>query len=979
MIHEHEPLHEHDHEHETGSSLDAIDRRNFLMGLGASFASLSLPACDFRPPKEKIVPYLEKPEEVTVGASLWYASTCSSCSGGCGILVKNRDGRPIKLEGNPDHPINQGGLCAKGQASILELYDSERLKEPLSQGNPALWSGIDSEITKKLQAIQEKKGKIRILSTSLSSPSWMAAIAEFERVYSTSYSIVYDPISYSAILEAHAHTHESRILPWYRLDKAKVLVSFDADFLGTWLSPVEFTKAWSTTRKISKQNPGLSWHIQLESRYSISGASADQRVPLRPSQYFSAILQLAEVLTKKLNRKEKLPAPTSRPLNEPLLEKMANRLISAKGRSLILCGVNDLATQIAVNFLNHILDNYGSTVDILKPSLQFQGEEEAMDRLITQMNEGEIDALILYEANPAYDHPKAEAFREGMKKVGLTISLASRKDETASLSHYVCPDHYSLESWGDAHPHYGVYSIYQPVIAPLYQTRSAIESLLIWAGKPKSTYDFVRDFWKEKVFPQQKEFALFESFWNESVQKGVALIDDEKVTVRSFHLPALNKVKATAPFETSGYEIVVYPSIALGSGRQANNPWLQELPDPISKTTWGNFVAISPASAKKLNVVEGRMMSIISGKTTMELPALIQQGLPENVVAIPLGYGRTMAGKVAANFPTEKMFAIEKEENPGGADAYPFIGARSVQIQPLNRMSPLAKTQQYDFQEVPLTQQKRPLSLSISTKELETLLKQAPHGEKEEVANLWPDHTYPNHHWGMAIDLNACSGCSGCVVACQAENNVPVVGKVEIAKSREMHWLRIDRYYSGSEKYPEENPEVAFMPMMCQHCDHAPCETVCPVLATVHSSEGLNMQVYNRCVGTRYCANNCPYKVRRFNWFDYAHNDTLQNLSLNPDITVRTRGIMEKCTFCVQRITEGKINAKAEDRKPVDGDIKPACAQSCPANAIIFGDMNDPKSAISKAIKDPRHYVVLGDLGTKPSVHYLKKVRNREE
>ena len=500
---------------------------------------------------------------------------------------------------------------------------------------------------------------------------------------------------------------------------------------------------------------------------------------------------------------------------------------------------------------------------------------------------------------------------------------------------------------------------------------------MAWSGKAVTAYDFIRDYWTKNIYPQQKEFSDFEKFWSDCVQKGVALINDEKSPLATFHLPALSKVKVAPSQELSGYELVLYASVALGSGRQANNPWLQELPDPMNKTTWGNVAAISPTTAKKMNVVDGRMLAISSGVSTIstiELPTLIQQGLPENVVAIALGYGRTMAGKVAANFPTEKMFPIEKEENASGADVYPFVGVRVVQIQPLNRMEVIAKTQQYDFQQVPLTEQKRPLALTITTKELEGVLKNHQgHENEEEEANLWPDHEFTNHQWGMAIDLNACTGCSGCLVACQAENNVPVVGKIEISKSREMHWLRLDRYYSGSEKHPEENPDVAFMPMLCQHCEHAPCETVCPVLATVHSSEGLNMQVYNRCVGTRYCANNCPYKVRRFNWFDYAHNNTVQNLLLNPDITVRTRGIMEKCTFCVQRINEGKISAKAEDRKPTDGDIKPACAQSCPANAIVFGDMNDPRSAVSKAIKDPRQYVVLGDLGVKPSVHYLKK------
>lgn len=978
----HEPLDSPEHNLEVPIWED-VERRNFLKGLGLSFAAISLPSCKFRPPEEKIVPYMEKPEEVTIGKSSWYASTCGSCAGGCGILVKNRDGRPIKIEGNPDHPLNVGGLCARGQASILDLYDSQRLKHPQIRGKGAKWEEIDAAILSQLEQIQKKGGQIRILSTTSSSPSFLRMVSEFNKFYPGSKHVVYDAVSQSAILEAHAMSHGKKVLPWYRFDKAKTIVSFDADFLGTWISPSEFTRGWSLNRKIEKHHPTISWHAQIEARLSLTGANADKRVALKPSQYLSAILQLAEKVSEKLywNEKKRLPSPLNRPLDPKFVESAAEHLVSAKGRSLVLSGVNDVQIQMVVNFLNYILQNYGATLDLFQPSLQAQGDDHEMERLIHEMNEGKISALFWHNANPAYHSVNAHSFKEGLKKVGLTVALSSRLDETASLAQYVCPDPHGLESWYDAHPHYGVYSLYQPMIAPLYDARSVLESLSQWIGKPQSMYQIVQQTWKEQIFTLQNQISSFENFWEDSVRKGVALIDQEKISLSTFHDHSISRIKntSTSAPSTNSLELVVYPSIALGDGTQANNPWLQELPDPISKTTWGNCASLSPKTAKKLKVVEGRVVEIRSETHNVKLPIQIQPGLPENVVAVALGYGRTHAGEVMANYPVEKMLPLERELL-SGADMYPFVKTAWVSLQIQNEMLPLAKTQQYDYQKVPFTQQIRPIVLSTTVQELEkepSHRSEKAHNSNENVS-LWPEHEYPGHKWGMAIDLNACTGCSGCLLACQSENNVPVVGKIEIAKSREMHWLRMDRYYTGSEEEQEENPDVSFMPMMCQQCDHAPCETVCPVLATVHSSEGLNMQVYNRCVGTRYCANNCPYKTRRFNWFDYAHQDPVQNLVLNPDITVRTRGVMEKCTFCVQRITEGKIHAKSEGRKPLDGEIQPACAQSCPAKAIVFGDVNDPHSAVSKALKDPRSYFVLEEIQTKPSVNYLKKVRNRE-
>jgi Fe-S-cluster-containing dehydrogenase component len=731
----------------------------------------------------------------------------------------------------------------------------------------------------------------------------------------------------------------------------------------------------------------------------LTGANADVRVALKPSQFLDAVLQLGEKVVEKLEWKQEnpLPKPLSNPLSSSFVEEMANALVQDRKRSLLLSGINDVSLQVALNHINFMLEHYGTTLDVLQPSLQVQGNDTQMSRLIEEMNQGEIAGLFILQGNPAYDHPQAKAFQSGLSKVPLRVSLHSQRNETYDLSLYSCPNSHDLESWRDEHPHYGVYSLVQPVLAPLYSTRPAVESFLHWAGNPQKAYSFLQESWKEDYFPLQTQFKDFRSFWENTLQKGIFLLEEE-FPPKTFQLNSVSRIKnqSSPALPVGAYEPVLYPSIALGAGEQANNPWLQELPDPISKTTWGNAASLSPAEAKKLNIIEGHLAEITDGTTTIQLPLHLQRGLAEGVIAIALGYGRKVLGKIASNDPLEKMFPLEKE-GLSGADAYPFLRSKALHLRLLPEMKRIAKTQQYDSQKVPFTGQNRPLALSINIDRLQKEKESLKIEEKEQAkdsqkhakehteallgssssshATLWEDHPYPGSKWKMSIDLNACTGCSACVIACQAENNIPVVGKAEVLKSREMHWLRLDRYYEESD---EGELDVAFMPMLCQHCDNAPCETVCPVLATVHSSEGLNMQVYNRCVGTRYCANNCPYKTRRFNWFDYAHEDLTQNLVLNPDITVRSRGIMEKCSFCVQRITKAKIEAKGEGRIPKDGEIQPACMQSCPANAIQFGDCNDPQSAVSKSLQDPRSYTVLGELGVKPSVNYLKKIRNRK-
>jgi molybdopterin-containing oxidoreductase family iron-sulfur binding subunit len=724
----------------------------------------------------------------------------------------------------------------------------------------------------------------------------------------------------------------------------------------------------------------MSWHAQFEARLSLTGANADLRAALPPSAFLSALHDLHRRVARRLNREPGPAVAAAAPapgLPAAALEEAARRLAEAAGRSLVVSGVRDVRVQTVVNRLNHLLGNYGKTLDLERPSLQYAGDDAAMDALIDDLEAGQVGALIVLDANPAHDHPRAAAFRRGLSKTSLMLSLSDRNDETASLAHAVCPDAHPLETWGDSHPHVGIYGIAQPVLAPLSATRPAVETLMMWAGHPDSAHAFQRRIWRERVFPRQTRHADFEAFWDAALRDGAAAVESESLPERAWVLREPPAPSDLPPPADGALEIDVHPGIALGDGRQANNPWLQELPDPLAKVAWGNVAALSPATAVRLGVTDGRVVELSGGNHTARLPVAIQPGMADNVVAVALGYGRPRAGDVAAHYPVERVLAIDKEP-PGGADVYPFLRFGRVRVTPTGDMSLPARTQRYDVQTVPWTGQHRACARETTLAAFSQDPGAAHPPEPARGGSLWPAHPPEGPKWGMAIDLSVCTGCSACVIACQAENNIPVVGKAEVRKGREMHWLRIDRYYSGGPDRPDDAPDVVFQPMLCQQCDNAPCETVCPALATLHSRDGLNMQVYNRCVGTRYCANNCPYKVRRFNWFDYAHDDAVQNLALNPNVTVRSRGIMEKCSFCVQRIAEARMRARAEGRRPADGEIQPACMESCPADAIVFGDVTDLASRVTAASRDPRSYSVLGELGTAPAVRYLAKVRNRE-
>jgi molybdopterin-containing oxidoreductase family iron-sulfur binding subunit len=1021
-------------------------RRDFLRLAGFALAGTTLAGCR-RAPVRRALPYLVQPEEGVAGKAYYYASVCGGCSAGCGLLVKNRDGRPIKLEGNDRHPLSRGGLCAAGQASLLGLYDQHRLKQPLRDGRQVKWAEVDRAIRGKLQELRKQGRAVRFLTGSLSSPTTRTLIQQFLGTFPDSREhghVVHDPRPGSAILAAHALTHGVRLQPHYHLDQADVLVSFDADFLGTWISPVEFTAAYQKGRRPQGTPPRMSYHVQFESRLSLTGSKADQRLTVRPGDLGLILSHLAV----RLAPRARVTLPKVRleeaPVAGRFLDHLADVLWRSRQRSLVLCGSQDVNLQILGNALNHLLDNYGTTVDVVQPSYQVQGNDGDLEKLLGELRQGKVGALFIHQCNPVHDLPAGAALAKELKGVPLLVCCSERLDETARLAHFVCPVPHALESWSDAEPVNGVVSLVQPAITPLGNTRSLLESLGAWMGpprgkKPPSAYDLLRTTWEAEVFPRSAaalavlgagtvgflgspagqgpllaSAALgagsaarphtFQAFWDHTLHEGFARVAPRPVRVQDFNLEAVQLVTRSSPRPEGTYSVVLYSKVGMPDAGHAYNPWLHELPDPISKVTWDNYACLSPATAQRLGVKDGDVVRLEApdaggGSHGLELPALVQPGQHDQVVAVALGYGSQLSKRFADIGPDW----LEARPTVGanglvGQNAAPLLNwaggslhlvRDGVRLKKTGRQHALASTQTQDRLTLPphlaqRGQERRPITQETTLAHLQKKPARTPLPMAGQGEHLWPDdHSSSGPRWGMVIDHNACTGCSACVIACQVENNIPVVGKDEVRRHREMHWLRIDRYYTpltsrpSGEKNRGEGVDVVHQPMLCQHCGHAPCEPVCPVLATVHSAEGLNQQVYNRCVGTRYCANNCPYKVRRFNWFDYAHDDTLANLTLNPDVTVRSRGVMEKCTFCVQRIQEARSEAAARGEALEDRDVQTACQQSCPAQAIVFGNLNNLRSDVSRQRSSPRSYRVLEELNVHPAVSHLTLVRNR--
>ncbi|MEQ6121884.1 TAT-variant-translocated molybdopterin oxidoreductase [Reichenbachiella sp. MALMAid0571] len=980
---------------------DGTNRRDFLKMMGFGIAAASLAACEA--PIRKAIPYLNKPIDVDPGVPNYYASTYLNGNDFASIVVKTREGRPIKIEPNTLSSLSGGGTSAQAQASVLSLYDKERLSAPQMDGKETTWGDLDKAVSANLASA----GRIAFVSNSIFSPSTQAAIDTLKAKYAGIEEITYDQVSFSGTLSANEKSFGKRVLPSYDFSKAKTIVTFGADFLGEWLNHSLHNKQFATTRKLGPNKKEMSRLYAFESNLSLTGSNADYRTRIKASQQGMYVANLYNAIAKKAGAATVNAGTIEDSAN---LTKAANELWANKGKSLVVSGSNEEQVQVLVNAINNLLGNYGTTLDINSSDYTRKGDDKKMVNFVKDLKSGSFGAVIFFNCNPVYDHAMGKDMEEGLKKVKFSISTSDRKDETASLVKAIAPDNHYLESWNDAEPVSGKFLLTQPTISNLFNTRQAQQSFLAWAGNDATYFDFIKENWKNTNFTAQSDESNFETFWDKCLYDGVFEVkatENTEAAQEAVEIAVDYKASATG----SGDELVIYATGALGNGSQANNPWLQEMPDPITKAVWDNYLTVSRDKADKLGLVVGDMSTKLANLTvngkTITIPVMIQPGQAEGTVGLAIGYGRTSAGKVA---------------NGVGQNAYPFISyaggfqnmaiTSGVKIELTSEEYRIAQTQTHHtymnrssvVQESILSEYQKNPSAGRAFPMISTY-----HGkEKPGNVSLWEGHKYPNHHWGMIVDMNSCTGCGACTVSCQAENNVPVVGKAEVLNRREMAWLRIDRYYSSDAPEGDLNameiaadqPEVTFQPMMCQQCNNAPCETVCPVAATNHSTEGLNQMAYNRCIGTRYCANNCPYKVRRFNWFKYhdnsqfpentSMNNDLGKMVLNPDVTVRARGVMEKCSFCVQRVQYGKLEAKKEGRRPIDGEITSACATACPSEALVFGDMKDPNSKISKMlrlkdgengleVKEERAYNMLEEINVKPNVWYLTKIRNKEE
>ena len=1022
-----------------GENLDegSTKRRDFLKFLGFSVGAATLAACET--PVTKSIPYLNKPEEVTPGIPNYYASTFFDGTDYASILVKTREGRPIKIVGNKKSKLTSGAINSRVNSSVLSLYDSARAITPMKSGEATDWATVDAEVGAALAKLGEAGASIVILTETIISPSTKKAVAEFAAKYGEGVKhVTYDAVSASGALEANEACFGVKALPSYDFAAAEVVVSFGADFIAGFPNGPANAVGYGKMR--SPKGGKMSRHFQFESNMSLAGSNADVRVAIKPSENADAIISLYNKVASATGGNT-LSGGTSE--YDATIAKAAKELVAAKGKGIVISNSNDAGVQTVVNAINNLLGNYGSTLNMANPLYIKAGLDSEMDQLVADMKGGKVGALLIHGVNPSYSYGKAADFNAGLAKVGLTVSFADRLDETATGVTYLAPDNHYLESWNDSEPQAGSYSLTQPTIQPLFDTRQFQETLLKWAGNDSDYFSYIKANWADVHESSPDAGLLFNDFFNTALFNGVFESGAVGETP-AFAGDVAAAASAIRMVPTGELELELYVKAGVGDGSQANNPWLQELPDPISRVTWDNYITMSPKQMQEMEfsrLERGDFMADVAELTvngvTIKAPVYPSPGQKYGTVGLAVGYGRTAAGKcgdevgVNAYALSSGSFAVGAVSLSGTGEEYEIAQTQSHHTL-MGRDSILKETTLKEYKQNPKAGNPD-LMLYVSSAGSSAGHGDAhgdSHGEEghgdahgEEAAhevhaspflpadevNLWADHAIgTGHRWGMTVDLNTCIGCGACVTACGSENNVPVVGKEEVRRGRDMHWLRIDRYYSSDmneEKAEEEGigpidkftlmeaaaeaPQVAYQPVMCQHCNHAPCETVCPVAATTHSNEGLNMMTYNRCIGTRYCANNCPYKVRRFNWFQYHNgsqdfgknpaNDDLGRMVLNPDVVVRDRGVMEKCSFCVQGIQAAKLKAKKAGGKVDNAEVQSACAEACPTNAIVFGDLNDKESWVAEIAKDERSYHLLEEVGVQPNVLYMTKVRNVEE
>ncbi|RZJ90835.1 MAG: 4Fe-4S dicluster domain-containing protein [Chryseobacterium sp.] len=964
-------------------------RRDFLKLLGFSTAAVTLAACEA--PVIKTIPYVVKPHDIIPGVPNYYASTYFDGFDFASVLVKTREGRPIKIEPNPAAG-DLGKTNARAQASVLSLYDNDKVKQPKLNGKDETFDKVDDFVIKGLNKAAASGKRIVLLSHSFASPTFKKLFAEFKAKYPTAELVTYDAIPYAASLDAAQEVFGQRALPVYDLKGSELVVAFQADFLG------EYNASSLETSYAAARKPGANMlrHIQVESNMSLTGANADSRYRLKPSAVNKTLVEVYNAI-----------------VGGGSSDKLANEIakeLAAKGSKAVVFADGSKGAQVLAHLINQKL---GSVAFTGKANFLKEFDKARFQEFLGWVNGGQVGVLITNNVDPIYSHHKGQDFKKSLAKVPYVIAVADKKNEMYKAAKAVIPVANWLESWGDIEPQSGVYSLMQPTIQKIYKSRQIEESLLVWKNGKNNAANNYYDYLKAS-----SASVLGATSFNKALYNGI-IASNNATSLSYAGGNAAQAVAELGSFKASDLELVLYTKTSIGDGTQANNPWLQELPDPLTRMSWDNYLTISPKDAERLEIendlnarmqLDGSIVNLtVNGVTIENVPVFIQPGQADGSVGLALGYGKKNSGATADT----------------GVNAYPLfdgsnLAISNVKIEKTGENHEFAGIQlqntlmgRYDIaKEVPLTEY---LNVAFDDEhhgwnkplEYHTISGALPAG-KIDLWDAFDDTDGP--HFNLSVDLNSCTGCGACIIACQAENNVPVVGKEEIRMSRDMYWLRIDRYYSAKETIetkegverglnvpqlydiliePNQSPDVIFQPVMCQHCNHAPCETVCPVAATSHGKQGQNHMAYNRCIGTRYCANNCPYKVRRFNWFtynlndrfDFNQNNDLGRMVLNPDVVVRTRGVMEKCSLCIQQTQATILNAKKENRKVTDNEFKNsvACASACATGSLTFGDMNDKESEVRELYSSNRRYHLLEEIGTKPNVFYHTKVRNRVE
>ncbi|MBI2816337.1 MAG: TAT-variant-translocated molybdopterin oxidoreductase [Acidobacteria bacterium] len=947
------------------TQMDPVSRRGFFRVMAASLALAGLAGCS--KPVEEIVPYVRAPEVAPPGVALFFATAMTVAGSAIGLLVESHEGRPTKVEGNPNHPASLGATDVFAQASILSLYDPDRSQALTYLGDIRPWTALMIQVQMLAETQRMRRGAgLRLLTETVVSPVLAQQIQNLLRQFPEARWHQYEPVNADAVRQGAISAFGRYVNPIYRIEKADVIVSLDSDFLVSEPGSVRYAREFA--RRHSPQRPdfgaAMSRLYVVESTLTNTGAKADHRLPVLPSD----VENFARALAAEIRGQQ---WPSDGVPYAELLKAAARDLKEHRGAGLVVAGRHQPAQVLAwAHVINQTLGNIGSTVVFTEPvEAQPVDQLTSLRELLSDIDAGKVEWLVMLGGNPVYNVPPDLGFGERLQRVPARMHLSQYPDETSALCHWHIPEAHYLEAWSDTRAFDGTVTIVQPLIAPLWGARSAHEFLATFGDQPdRPGYEIVRQYWR------QQHSAEFERFWRKSLNGGIVegtALPAVNVQANDRWVAQQNAVAASA--QTDKLEALFRPDPTIFDGRFANNAWLQELPKPITRLTWDNAALVSPATAEKLGFSHkvgfqggehGQTYADV-GEVTVEgrsvrAPVWIVPGHADNCVTLQLGYGRKYAGHLGTAIGYD-AYAVRSSANQWSAP--------ECTLRKTGERMQLACVQFHHSMEG-----REPVrAASLEKFQSEPDFARAHEKEPAKTFSLYPPYTYTEHAWGMAIDLNACVGCGACVVACQAENNIPVVGKTEVTRGREMHWLRIDHYYKGS----LDRPENFFQPIPCMHCENAPCEPVCPVAATVHSSEGLNDMVYNRCIGTRYCSNNCPYKVRRFNFFLYSDWKTPSLMLLrNPDVTVRSRGVMEKCTYCVQRINAGRIRAQQQDRYVRDGEVVTACQQACPADAIVFGNINDPESRVAKLKSTSRNYSLLADLNTQPRTTYLAAVTN---